>query len=65
MQFTKQSLVDYQITENGNHLAWIQKTSDGYKMVIKAVMEGFEDTVYWFSSLKSAKDFAKENKELF
>ena len=53
MKVTKQSLIDWEVTDDGEHVAWITKTQGGYEVVFKS-----DQNMYFQASFAQAIVFA-------
>lgn len=55
---TKQSLIDWQVTKNGESFAWITKRRGGIFVVTFREFRNIGNPEYLFVSFKEAKTFA-------
>ena len=53
MKVTKQSLIDWEVTDGAGHVAWITKTKAGYEVVFKG-----DPNRYFQASFAQARVFA-------
>ena len=53
MKVTKQSLIDWEVTNEGAHVAWITKVSGGYEVIFKG-----DVNKYFQTSFAQARVFA-------